>query len=321
MNIPKQSETFVLFVGDVTQEVYDAAIAYDAHAQLLLGKHINNLTASTYCTSLADCGSLENLNQVCKQSSEIYYIPPICWSDAGTKKISNQQKWTELVLHYHHQSKTVHNLPSNVPNTWLHDVRKHEKQFWTVGCSITYGVGVTKEESWPELVSAMLELPYTNLSYPASSIIWQSDQICRSDIRAGDIVFWGVTSNQRLPVILPSGKLLHLNASKISNNSYKNNNFPLELIDNTTLVYHNMLAIRRAYNYCQKIGAQLVPIGLMYDLENLYVHYDVPAFYQLIQWEINQFVDLGTDNEHPGPEQHKLFAKEFLSHYKKVYKT
>ena len=311
--------TFILFVGDVTHEVCDAAVNFDKSAQLLLEENITNLSSSTYYTSLADCGSLENLSEVCRQSKEIYYICPRQWSDADKNNVSKQQKWTELVLHYYRQTKPVHNLPAPMINSWTHNVRKHEKQFWAVGCSITAGVGVSKDQSWPELMSTELNLPYTSLACGGSSIIWQSDQICRADIRTGDIVFWGVTSNQRLPIIKPDGSLLHLTISKFTTDSYAINTLSPELIDNSTLVYQNILAVRRAYNYCQKIGAYLVPLGLIEDIENIYTQYNVPVFHQLIQWGTNRYVDLGTDNEHPGPRQHEIFAKEFLSHYKKVY--
>lgn len=311
--------SIVLFVGDITSEVLDAAIKYDDNAQLLIEKNLNNLLPGTYYTSLADCGSLENLSKVCSQSAEIYYIQPIRWSDTDKNNVSEQKKWTELILYYFCQTKTVHNMTEPTINNWICDYRQHEKQFWVAGCSVTEGAGVKKEQAWPELISKELMLPYSNLSRDGSSIIWQSDQICRADIRADEIVFWGVTSNQRMPILRPDGSLLHLTATNFSNDPYIVNKLTPEILDNNTLYYQNILAVRRAYNYCQKIGAYLVPLGLLNDFENIYTQYNVPAFYQLIQWGINSYIDLGDDNLHPGPEQHKIFAKEFLSHYRKIY--
>jgi hypothetical protein len=94
--------------------------------------------------------------------------------------------------------------------------------------------------------------------------------------------------------------------------------FPIELLDNTTLMYHNILAVKRVYNFCKKIGVQLVILGLMYDLDNNYLYYDVPAFAQLMFWP-KKYPDLGTDNEHPGSQSHQMFAREFLELYSKLY--
>jgi hypothetical protein len=112
---------------------------------------------------------------------------------------------------------------------------------------------------------------------------------------------------------------MHLTTSTFLSSEYAKNHLSPDLLSNDTLKYHNILAVRRAYNYCQRIGACLVPIGVCYDIDNVYAHYDVPPYQQLIQYEINDYADLGNDRSHPGPIQHKLYAEKFLSHYKKVY--
>lgn len=311
--------TFTLFVGDINNEVCDAAHTHDDTAQLITLQNLTCLSDKTYYTSLADCGSLENLSSVCGQAHEIYYVQPSKWSDCDRNNVSNQEKWTELILRYFQQTKPVYNLPAPTMQSWLKQTRVAEKQFWVVGCSITAGVGVTKDQSWPELVSKELNLPYTDLSLNGSSIIWQSDQICRSHIQPGEIVFWGVTSPNRMPIITPDQTLMHLTVDSFSTNHYAIENLTPDLISNDTLKYHNILAVKRAYNYCQRIGASLVPLGVTYDLDNLYIHYDIPPYQQLIQWGINNYADLGSNQKHPGPIQHTLYAEKFLSHYKKIY--
>lgn len=311
--------TIILFVGDITSEVCDSAIARDPGSQLITTQNLNQLDSGTYYTSLADCGSLQNFNRVCQLAEEIFYIEPAKWSDADKNNNSKQQEWTKFVLAYFQQFKPVHNLPSAIAPDWLQGKRVADKQFWVAGCSVSAGLGVSKEESWPELVSKELNLPYTNLSYLGSSIIWQSDQICRSDIRCGEIVFWGVTSPNRMPIMTPEHRIMHFNTSVLVSNTYAINNLSPDLLSNDTLTYHNVLAVRRAYNYCQKIGAYLVPIGVCYDLDNVYTQYNIPPYQQLSQWCVNEYADLGSDQSHPGPIQHKLFAEKFLSQYKKVY--
>ena len=127
---------------------------------------------------------------------------------------------------------------------------------------------------------------------------------------------WGLTSHHRLPVFTQT--VIHF----ISHNSNAKLKFqfPIELLDSTTLMYHNILAVRRAYNFCKKIGARLVILGLIPDYDNIYLHYNVPTFRQLIFVQ-DQYIDLGTDNIHPGPQTHQMFAKEFLKFYSNLYLT
>ena len=310
--------SITLFVGDVTSEVAESATLHDADAQLITTTNLNFLGPGTYYTSLADCGRLENFSYVCEQAHEIFYVTVPTWSDANKANFSEQKKWTEFVLTYFKQTKPVHNLPTSITTSWLQSTRSAEHQFWAVGCSITAGVGVNPDQAWPDLVSKELKTPYTNLSHTGSSIIWQSDQICRSDIRSGEIVFWAVTGPDRMPIMMPDQTLMHLTTAKFLKNDYAISKLSPDLLRNDTLTYHNILAVRRAYNYCQKIGALMVPIGVCYDIDNVYTHYDIPHYYQMIQWGIKDYVDLGSDHSHPGPKQHKLFAEKFLSQYKKV---
>jgi hypothetical protein len=166
-------------------------------------------------------------------------------------------------------------------------------------------------------VSHKLDLPYSDLSLSGSSIIWQSDQICRSDLRFGDIVFWGVTGPHRVP-LFDNGEIIHMHAHTHSYLPELRSKFSIELIDNDTLLYHNVLAIRRAYHFCQKIGAKIVMLGLVNDHDSQYLHYRVPVF-RLLKPIHQQWVDRGTDNMHPGPEQHKIFAQEFVDFYNQLY--
>ena len=204
---------------------------------------------------------------------------------------------------------------------FLQDKRKTDQsQLWIVGCSIAHGVSVQPEQSYKEIVSHKLNLTYSDLSCPGSSITWQSDQICRSDIRSSDVIFWGLTTQDRIPVFYLD-KVMHLNNHTYVIYPKLNSKFPLELLDNDTLTYHNILAVRRAYNFCQKINAKLVILGLMHDPNNVFVHYDVPVFQQIGRPQPDSFVDFGADKMHPGPEQHKIYANKFLELYSKLYPT
>ena len=185
-----------------------------------------------------------------------------------------------------------------------------DSQFWAVGCSVTVGVGVHFDQTWKACVSRALNLPYTDLSAEGSSIIWQSDQICQSNIQAKDLVLWALTTQPRLPVIREN-KLLHLTPGEYALYPETNNEFPIDLLLNTSLVYHNIQAVRRAHNFCQAVGARLIVQSVIYDVEQANDLYQIPDFVQACRGP-DTWIDFGTDQLHPGPKQHKIFADSFL---------
>ena len=312
---------FILFVGDVYESLAIEAKSQDANAVLItqsnVDKFLKNPTGVAY-TSLADVGNHELFFQLCNQANKIYYRPPVKWSNA------DQKYYTEHVLAWASQHLPIdgfgHLLGENkkFSQDFLQDTRKTDQpQLWAAGCSITFGTGVDIDQTYRKILSCELNLQDSNLSWPGSSIIWQSDQICRADIRFNDTVVWGLTGTNRLPVF-HRDQVLHLNTWSYDRQQELKEKFPIDILDNDTLFYHNILAVRRAYNFCHKIGAKLVILGLMYDVDNLYLNYCVPAF-KYITPNHREYVDLGSDSGHPGPEQHKIFAKEFLDFFNRLY--
>lgn len=314
---------FDLFVGDVYESLSIESKKHD-HNSILVSK--SNLTEfltnpkGTVYSSLADIGEYIAFRDFCALAKNIYYRPPSIWSH------NDQKIQTEEILLWLSQYKFIDGIAqlfnkSHLLNTdLLHSSRiNSQKQLWITGCSITYGTGVDPAESFKELVSTELNLQYTDLSLYGSSILWQSDQICRSDIQSGDVVFWGLTGQTRMPVF--ENNVVHLYGLIYLKNPEYKLKFPIELIDNESLLYHNVLAVRRAYNFCKKIGARLVILGLMPpDPKNAWQYYNVPVFKQLIPLHFPEcYVDLGFDNAHPGPKQHRIFAKEFLKFYSELY--
>ena len=73
----------------------------------------------------------------------------------------------------------------------------NDKQLWVSGCSFADGIGVSKQQRYGQLVADKLLLPVSFLTSPGSSIPWAADQILRSDIRANDIIIWGITAINR----------------------------------------------------------------------------------------------------------------------------
>jgi hypothetical protein len=303
-----------LFVGDVDASLACNARAHDSQAFLLCTKNYTRWDRQgTVYTCIADMASLDDFFDVCKGANKIFYRPPIKWSGSD----SDQQLYTEAILSYVSQFVNVDGLDSVcseykfLQQEFQQDQRKTKNsQLWIAGCSIAAGVGVDRCHTFKHLLSLYYNQSYSDLSAGSSSIIWQSDQICRADINPGDKVFWAVTGNFRLPVI-QNQKLTHLLAGKYTTNPELAKDFPIELLNNQSLIYHNVMAIRRAENFCKKVGARLVMLGVIYDWDNFYIHYKTPSFKQSTSWP-NGWVDLGHDNLHPGIKQHQLFAQEFI---------
>lgn len=198
----------------------------------------------------------------------------------------------------------ISNLRSGKP-------RVADWQFWAVGCSVTAGVGVELDQTWKACVSRDLNLPYTDLSAEGSSIIWQSDQICQSNIQSKDLVLWALTTQPRLPVIRDN-KLFHLTPGEYALYPKTNKEFPIDLLLNPSIVYHNIQAVRRAENFCQAVGARLIVQSVIYDVEQAADLYQIKEFVQSNRGP-NTWIDFGSDQLHPGPKQHKIFADKFVN--------
>ena len=315
---------FELFVGDVHQSLADEATKYNDNAVLITSLNVDDFLKTPTGTAYTSLGDVVDLNvflQLCSKADKIYYRPPKKWSDFNSDNKSKE--FTEILLAGLSQHIPVDGLQKILDqkqyfnDDFLKDHRKTDQpQLWFAGCSITYGIGVSEDQTFKEIISQKLKLEYSDLSRPGSSIRWQSDQICRSNLKHNDIVLWGLTSQHRLPVF--DQKVVHLISRLYEVEPEMKSKFPIDLLDNTTLMYHNILAVKRAHHFCQAIGAQLVILGLCYDFDNIYLHYGVPTFRQLMFWP-KEYQDLGTDDEHPGTQSHQMFAEEFLNFYNQLY--
>lgn len=315
--------SYTLFVGDIYKELAITAKNYDSDAYLITKENYNFASGTVY-TCIADMERLELFFHVCKCAEKIFYCPPEIWSDQNKKGISDQKKFTENILIYCSQFKFVHNLPVNqkkfLQKDFLQDTRKTKnKQLWVAGCSITKGNGIEEKDNWKTHVADYFRLQYTDLSLSSSSIQFASDQICRADIKKEDLVFWQLTSHERYPAIHPQSKaLIQITTGRYTDQLEMVSNFDINRLDEPTLYYQNVLAVRRVVNFCKKIDAKLVILGVMNDFDSTWQNFDVDCHRQLLCWP-DEWPDLGTDNIHPGPLTHKIFATEFLAFYKELY--
>jgi hypothetical protein len=318
-----------LFVGDVFESLSKVALEHDPAAFLIDHSNYKSFLTSditsdiTVYTSLGDLPKdLKIFYNIAMLSTKIVYIPPETWSDGmsiiTTDPTACVQGLTETMLLLISSYRPVTNLELcyfNPTVNPLTDLRKTENtQLWVAGCSMTYATGVNNSQRYGQLVADHFNLPCSFLAKPGSSIAWAADQILRSDIRSGDIVIWGITSTER-SIVINQNKLAFVNIGSYTRDSDLEKQLPLTTLLSETTFYSHLYSIEQVLTYCKKQQATLLLVGLLVrdnmfrylKSKNNYFHYNHKLKFHNRDISV-EYVDLGTDNEHPGPLQHQLYA-------------
>ena len=300
------------FIGDTDSTVAEEAKKYCSSATLLCSSRDLTNSDIVYYTSIGDLPNLSSLVEIIHCTDIVYYCPPPKWSNEETKE------HTELVLEYAELiGKSVHGFSAHKEVNTKHielGIEDHRKtigpQLWIVGCSIAHGIGVSASQRFGEIIKNKLELETSWLTRPGSSITWASDQIIRSDISSGDLVCWGLTSLLRTEYF-DGENLIQILPSTYLQNKKIRSLVPIDRIEDSHHIYQCFRAVEQARNHCKKVGARLLIVPVSYsDL--------IPLISCLDDVKISvrpfaQYIDYGTDHEHPGPLQHNMFAKLFLN--------
>ena len=185
---------------------------------------------------------------------------------------------------------------------------------WTAGCSWTSAFGVEDQERWGHLVADKLNVDEVNISKPGASIWDASDQILRADIRKDDTVVWGLTSTDRVEVV-EDGELRCFTINGYIKLETEKQYYTLDFFDSTTQKAKYIKQMQQVINFCSKIGAKLHIVNFL-ETDGITIRYltDTTVSYIDLSEEskIDNMIDLGTDDLHPGPKQHQEFAKEII---------
>jgi hypothetical protein len=321
--------TITIFVGDVSEDLASAAKSADPTARLIT-KQDSTLAAGTYYVSIGDLENLSQFARMLRQASHIVYVCPDQWSD-GDRDSSRMKKWTEDYLSVfscdHRKVITGYQPVANdlEAMTRLVDQRRgSEPQIWIAGCSISNGVGVDEHQRYGKLIAAQLSMPVSFLTQNCSSIPWAADQILRSDIRPGDTVFWGITGVNRFSYWNDSEK----NISHCTLSMYKYDSFMQAMTKESFLIsdhmiYHAVNSVRQVVNFCHKVNTKLVIATLIRGMETFLA--GIPNFIPLAgihgRDRHDMFIDVGTDDQHPGPRSHQYYADQMLEKYHHIQGT
>src|SRR6056300_528380 len=301
----------ILYVGDINTDNTQLA-----NSPVLITKDDLNKPFPEYAfTTLADIGSIENLYYVMDKADDIIFSPPKVWSDGRTVDSRYSAAW--ITKHYIDIfNKTITN------NNPVIDTRKSsQRHLFVAGCSTANGSSLTdKRQRYAQLLSDHYNLPLVSLTKARSSLEWASDQILRSDIRKGDLVIWGLTTNERYMHFMDDSKeLTHFIASSIT--QYEELFIKLLFQDN--LLEKNILRIERVHNFCKKAKANLIILNC---ISNLFISSRISYLDNFLflhskdDYDTHSFLDFGNDFLHPGPLTHKYYADKIIEKVT-VYKT
>ena len=330
-----------LFVGDVDDLVSASAKMHCADARLLDQK--NYLTIFdvhpqdiTMYTSLGDLPKdLTIVYQIFNHATEIIYCnKDSIWSDRHQLDIDNvtesMQGLTEYMLaQINKTSNKVKNLDlkkyqSDAYTLLIAQRSSNNQQLWVAGGSDVEGVGVDTQQRFGQLLADRLSMPVSFLAKAGSSIEYQADQILRSDILENDIVVWGIPTENRVPFWSEQlNQVLHLSINHRDQDI--NGKIDLspamldKLLTNKNCFYQSLIHIYQVLNFCKKINAKLLIVGLTIS-DTLALHlYHVSNF---INYNVNpgitNYIDLGNDHTHPGPKQHQAYADFCQAQLKKL---
>lgn len=315
-----------VFLGDTDVTLGERALAHDANSYLVTQANVDDVHTGTIYTSLGDLNDCGQLIRLLLSANEITYCPPNRWSDGRTAADQFSMAWhTE-----HYISIAINILGIKVNNLDLplfpvpspNEQRKFDSpQLWVAGCSTTFGLGVSDEERYANILSNKLNLPVSLLAHPGASIPWAVDQILRSDVRYNDIVVLGVSTYQRI-TLFNSKKVRHETVPKFVANPKDSQEITLNQFDSHTRIYDCLVAIERIINFCDKIGAKLLMLGIHANLE---LSAELTKYKNFIFYHGkfgNDFrdgwADIGSDNEHPGPKTHQIYADLIISRGEKL---
>lgn len=318
----------ILLIGIANSQLVELAKLKDINAVLLTEDNSFNRPRVGY-SGIEEFHNKKLFLDLLLSAKEIFYHPETfdetkfnCQDPTATSRGLTEN----FLLFAKQQGVKVHNLSLLGQDTIdkhlaeylkLADIRKDSSgpQIWGVGCSFTYGSGVNVEQRYINVLGKKLNMPVNCLALPGTSIKWAADQILRSDIRKGDLVVWGLTSKHRLPLV-HNNTVGHASIYWIDLITGFDKKFLVQLLsDEENLNYQQFTCINQVINFCDKISAKIVLLGILtLPIDQLYLHSN-PHFYQCS----NDYVDLGSDNEHPGPKQHQIYADIVYNQIQKGY--
>jgi|SaaInl74LU_5_DNA_1037368.scaffolds.fasta_scaffold00037_58 hypothetical protein len=200
------------------------------------------------------------------------------------------------------------------------DTKRNSPGLVTVGCSYTAGVGVEYNKRFGSILAKKLELPETTLSKAGASMQWVADQLLRSDLKKDDIVVWGLTTPDRIEYV-EDWKYKTNTVTNCLTTSRKHIS-AVEQTETLARLLQTFATVMQVQNFCNLVGAKLFIVNLLNvswlppmiekqkDIRWLDLTIDSDIRTDTL---VPSHTDYGTDNIHPGPIQHKIYADKIYN--------
>ena len=317
--------SLTLFVGSNDPNLAKAAQSADSSAYLIDQTNQHQNHSGVCYTSISDLETLSDFASLLRQADNIIYVPDPSWVAGQKVKQYSERYWVEQYLYTFSldKSKKIVNcpipyLPTNDDLMLVINAQRKNNgpHLWVSGCSTTFGVGVNIHERYANILAEKLNLPLCMLATSGASVAYAADQILRSDIQKGDLVVLGITNHQRKTYYYEeNSEIIHITVT-----NFKEQNRKIDLTD-PTLLYDSITAVHRVLNFCHKINAKLILVGIHPDnefsayLKNIPSYVHANGFYGV---DTDRFKDFGDDNLHAGPLMHQLYAEKILNKLKEI---
>ena len=324
-----------LYIGETNEKDTEDYYSLDESAYNIdiknYKKGLQDKKTGIFYTSLSDFKNREELlYEVCLSVDKIIYNPPRYWREhklglnTNNRSVSVRTR-TEYFLLCLSGVTEVNGLENIVDIQSFYPIvtrQTDSPNLWIAGCSVSFGIGVEKEERWGQIVAEQLNMPVNFLAEGGSGNSYQSDKILSSDIRKDDIVIMQATFPNRNTIIY-QGELLHVNARSYELVPNLIKTYTPDRLDEPINYVRQIQNFKKIKNICKKIGAKLMlwsqhmmPGVLLPHLikQDYYFHFTNAKYTPSTEF----MLDYGTDNEHPGPLQHKEYAKFVLEKLKVV---
>jgi hypothetical protein len=271
----------------------------DARSVLISGVLPDKLPEIAH-TSLGDLQAREII-ELAQQYQELYF------HDAAFDPDSDIFKETQVLLNFLQHEKTIKNYQKTDPVDFYKysPMTCKDACLWVFGCSHSYGFGIESSQRYGELLAKQLCRPLALVAQIASSLSWSLDQIHRSNIKSSDIVVWQITTPLRTMKF--DGELKHILLSNA-------NRYYLEVFTDQQMFFDHVRMLRQGINYLRAKNIRFVMTSL--DIKD-------PFYYQYLK-EYTQhreycytpgvWVDLASDNQHPGPLSNRSLADRLYFH-------
>lgn len=307
----------ILVIGSNDEQLSVFAKRIHSHNFLVteesFSKVLTNIDGCAY-TSLADL-SEGNIIKLALVAKSIHYFPPPNGWKSKEFEAATRRLLTKLIKFFNLKIRNF--VPDSDPTNSLeqYDQRKtDDKQLWVVGCSFAHGFGLEFEsQRYIHIVAKELQLEYSDLTSPGSSVDWAADQILRADIRPDDIVIWGLTGTNRVNYYVNNSYTMIIPEFLPKNNT----NFFRKLITDDNRVNQTIKLIHQVINFINKIGAKLIILDHSEEL-SLFEHKEILNEYL---WNFDFVISPSdgidaTYDDHPGPLTNQLWANQLINFIK-----